>query len=88
LQEARVTSSKIQKEASQPPDGTSGSWLVYTLPASTHGHNLTNITVSGGWQDDGRNAQEYTLSGFILYPMLSKSTAPASISCGSILSRP
>jgi alpha-L-rhamnosidase len=42
-------------------DGTAGSSLVYTLPASTYGYNLTNITVSGGWQDGGRDAQDYTV---------------------------
>jgi alpha-L-rhamnosidase len=42
-------------------DGTAGSLLVYTLPASTYGFNLTNITVYGGWQDAGRDAQDYTV---------------------------
>jgi alpha-L-rhamnosidase len=42
-------------------DGTAGSLLVYTLPASTYGYNLTNITVYGGWQDAGRDAQDYTV---------------------------
>jgi hypothetical protein len=34
---------------------------VYTLPSSPHGYNITNITVYGGWQDGGRDAQEYTV---------------------------
>jgi alpha-L-rhamnosidase len=42
-------------------DGTAGSTLIYTLPASTYGYNLTNITVYGGWQDAGRDAQDYTV---------------------------
>ena len=42
-------------------DGTAGSLLVYTLPASTFGYDLTNITVYGGWQDNGRDAQAYTI---------------------------
>lgn len=42
-------------------DGTAGSLLVYTLPASADGYNLTNITVYGGWQDGGRDAQDYTV---------------------------
>ena len=42
-------------------DGTAGSLLVYTLPASTYGYNLINITVFGGWQDNGRDAQDYTV---------------------------
>ena len=29
-------------------DGTAGSLLVYTLPASTYGYDVTNITVYGG----------------------------------------
>ena len=42
-------------------DGTSGALLVYALPPSTYGFNLTNITVYGGWQDAGRDAQDYTV---------------------------
>ena len=42
-------------------DGTAGSLLIYTLPASTFGYNLTNITVYGGWQDSGRDSQAYTV---------------------------
>ncbi len=42
-------------------DGTAGSLLVYTLPISTYGYNLTSITVYGGWQDAGRDAQDYTV---------------------------
>lgn len=38
-----------------------GDQLVYTLPASTYGYNLTNITVYGGWQDGGRCSQDYTV---------------------------
>ncbi|HEV2695122.1 MAG TPA: alpha-L-rhamnosidase C-terminal domain-containing protein [Verrucomicrobiae bacterium] len=43
-------------------DGTAGALLVYTLPVSTYGYDLTNITVYGGWQDNGRDAQAYTIS--------------------------
>ena len=42
-------------------DGTAGALLIYTLPASTYGHDLTNITVYGGWQDNGRDSQAYTV---------------------------
>ena len=38
-----------------------GSTLIYTLPASEFGYDLTNITVYGGWQDSGRDAQAYTV---------------------------
>ena len=39
-----------------------GSLVIYTLPASTNGYDLTNITVYGGWKDNGRDAQAYTVS--------------------------
>ncbi len=42
-------------------DGTAGSLLAYTLPISTYGFNITNITVYGGWQDNGRDAQDFTV---------------------------
>ena len=38
-----------------------GSLVVYTLNGSTHGYNLTNITVYGGWTDAGRDQQAYTV---------------------------
>ena len=38
-----------------------GSTVIYTLPAFTNGYNLTNITVYGGWQDNGRDQQAYTV---------------------------
>jgi hypothetical protein len=38
-----------------------GSLVVYTLPISPNGYNLTNITVFGGWANNGRDAQGYTL---------------------------
>ena len=41
--------------------GGAGSTIVYTLPASAYGYNLTNITVDSGWQDNGRDAQAYTV---------------------------
>ncbi|HWD93316.1 MAG TPA: immunoglobulin domain-containing protein [Verrucomicrobiae bacterium] len=39
-----------------PQGGTS---VVYTLPASANGWDLTNITVYGGWSDQGRDQQRY-----------------------------
>ena len=39
-----------------------GSLVIYTLPASAYGYNLSNITVYSGWQDNGRDAQAYTVS--------------------------
>jgi hypothetical protein len=38
-----------------------GSTVVYTLAGSANGYNLTNITVYGGWQDNGRDQQAYTV---------------------------
>ncbi|MBC8096761.1 MAG: hypothetical protein H7Y43_13210 [Akkermansiaceae bacterium] len=41
--------------------GGAGSLIVYTLPASANGYNLTNITVFGGWANNGRDAQAFTV---------------------------
>ena len=38
-----------------------GSLLVYTLPLSAHGYNLTNITVLGGWANNGRDQLGFTV---------------------------
>jgi len=38
-----------------------GSLLIYTLPDSDHGFDLTNITVYGGWADSGRDQQAYSV---------------------------
>ncbi|MBN2162117.1 MAG: hypothetical protein JXR25_15700 [Pontiellaceae bacterium] len=38
-----------------------GRVLVYTLPASANGYNLANITVYGGWADNGRDALAHTI---------------------------
>jgi hypothetical protein len=44
------------------PDGSSaGSTIIYTLPAAALGYSLTNITVYGGWDDNGRDQQAYTV---------------------------
>jgi hypothetical protein len=44
------------------PDGSSaGSTIIYTMPATTNGYDLTNITVYGGWADNGRDEQAYTV---------------------------
>jgi hypothetical protein len=40
---------------------SAGSLIVYTLPASANGYDLTNITVYGGWANSGRDAQGYTV---------------------------
>lgn len=41
--------------------GGAGSVITYTLPASPYGYNLTNLTVYGGWADNGRDQQAYTV---------------------------
>ncbi len=38
-----------------------GSTITYTLPASSTGYDLTNITVFGGWSDAGRDQQRYAV---------------------------
>ena len=38
-----------------------GSPLIYTLPNSALGFDLTNLTVYGGWADYGRDQQAYTI---------------------------
>jgi len=38
-----------------------GSSVVYTLAGSANGYDLTNITVYGGWADNGRDQQAYTV---------------------------
>jgi len=38
-----------------------GSLLVYTLPAAANGYNLTNVSVYGGWADNGRDEVSFTL---------------------------
>lgn len=38
-----------------------GSLLVYTLPASANGYNITNISVYGGWANNGRDQQAYAV---------------------------
>ena len=39
--------------------GTPGTNLIYTLPSSAVGWDLTNLTVYGGWSDTGRDWQRY-----------------------------
>jgi signal transduction histidine kinase len=45
--------------------GTDGSragfMILYSLPAATNGYDLTNITVYGGWANNGRDQQAYTV---------------------------
>ncbi|HWH69799.1 MAG TPA: alpha-L-rhamnosidase C-terminal domain-containing protein, partial [Candidatus Sulfotelmatobacter sp.] len=41
--------------------GGAGSSVIYTLAGSTNGYDLTNIVVYGGWGDNGRDQQAYTV---------------------------
>ncbi len=41
--------------------GGAGSSVTYTLTGSTYGYDLTNVTVFGGWADNGRDQQAYTV---------------------------
>jgi hypothetical protein len=45
--------------------GTAGSgagqYVIYTLPASATGWDVTNVVTYGGWADAGRDEQRYTL---------------------------
>jgi alpha-L-rhamnosidase len=44
------------------PDGSSaGSAIIYSLAGSATGYNITNITVYGGWANNGRDQQAYTI---------------------------
>lgn len=38
-----------------------GATLIYTLPSNSFGYDLTNITVYGGWANNGRDQQAYTV---------------------------
>jgi len=48
-----------------------GRVLVFTLPATANGYNLTNISVYGGWADSGRDALAHT----VLYSKVSDPTS-------------
>jgi hypothetical protein len=39
-----------------------GQYVVYTLGNNANGYDVTNIQIAGGWNDNGRNSQFYTVS--------------------------
>ncbi|HEY2328292.1 MAG TPA: family 78 glycoside hydrolase catalytic domain, partial [Verrucomicrobiae bacterium] len=41
--------------------GGAGSTIIYTLTGPTNGYDLTNITVYGGWANNSRDQQAYTV---------------------------
>jgi hypothetical protein len=69
-----------------------GSSLVYTLNGPVGGYNLTNITVYGGWADNGRDQQAYTVyysrvaapTNFLLLGVVNYLPSnPASVQCAT-----
>jgi hypothetical protein len=38
-----------------------GQYVIYTLGSNPKGYNVTNIQIAGGWNDNGRNSQYYTV---------------------------
>jgi hypothetical protein len=51
-------SSPDMASCGQAPAGA-GSVLIYTLPPSANGWDITNIVTYGGWSDPGRDQQSY-----------------------------
>jgi hypothetical protein len=43
-------------------DTNTGNFVIYTLTGSANGYDITNIMSSGGWNDQGRDQQAYTVS--------------------------
>jgi hypothetical protein len=41
---------------------TAGQYVTYLLGSNANGYNVTNIQIAGGWNDNGRNSQFYTVS--------------------------
>jgi hypothetical protein len=41
---------------------SAGQYVIYTLGTNASGYSITNIQIAGGWNDDGRNSQYYTVS--------------------------
>ena len=41
---------------------SAGQYVVYTLGYDPNGYDVTNIQIAGGWNDNGRNSQFYTVS--------------------------
>ena len=42
-------------------DAGAGNFVTYTLTASANGYDITNIMSGGGWNDNGRDQQAYTV---------------------------
>jgi hypothetical protein len=44
------------------PAPGAGNYVIYTLGANANGYNITNIQIAGGWNDNGRDSQFYTVT--------------------------
>ena len=40
---------------------TAGQYVIYSLGSNANGYNVTNIQIAGGWNDNGRDSQYYTV---------------------------
>jgi hypothetical protein len=43
------------------PTSSAGQYVTYLLGANANGYNITNIQIAGGWNDNGRDSQYYTI---------------------------
>ena len=43
------------------PTPGAGNYVSYTLGANANGYDVTNIQIAGGWNDNGRDSQYYTV---------------------------
>ena len=39
-----------------------GEYVIYSLGPNANGYNVTNVQIAGGWNDNGRNSQFYTVT--------------------------
>ena len=43
------------------PTSSAGQYVTYLLGANANGYNITNIQIAGGWDNNGRDSQYYTI---------------------------
>jgi hypothetical protein len=59
-----------------------GQYVIYSLGASPNGYSITNIQVAGGWDNDGRNSQYFSVyyskvgSPTIFQPLVNVNNSP------------
>lgn len=46
---------------SSNPQNAPGDYVIYSLGANANGYTITNIQIAGGWNDNGRDSQYYTV---------------------------